>query len=129
MLSALHHQGFLTYGQTQEFIRYPVILHLITLISGIFTSLDTIMIGNITYLKASFHFIGSQEAQHFLDSDEFCTNHENCEERHDQIKMTKGFVSKEPVKGHMVSPPFPCYFYMRSGRVIFTNGHFLPSVI
>ncbi|KAF3680614.1 hypothetical protein T459_08410 [Capsicum annuum] len=46
---------------------------------------------------------GSQEAQHFLDSDEFCTNHENCEERHDQIKMTKGFVSKEPVKGHMVN--------------------------
>lgn len=46
---------------------------------------------------------GSQEVQHFLDSDEFCTNHENCEARHDQIKMTKGFVSKEPVKGHMVN--------------------------
>ncbi|XP_060179658.1 RNA demethylase ALKBH10B-like [Lycium barbarum] len=46
---------------------------------------------------------GSQEAQHFPDSDEFCTNHENCEARHDQIKMTKGFVSKEPVKGHMVN--------------------------
>ncbi|KAJ8547488.1 hypothetical protein K7X08_011074 [Anisodus acutangulus] len=46
---------------------------------------------------------GSQEAQHFLDSDKFCTNHENCEARHDQIKMTKGFVSKEPVKGHMVN--------------------------
>ncbi|KAH0738676.1 hypothetical protein KY290_037381 [Solanum tuberosum] len=46
---------------------------------------------------------GSQEVQHFLDSDEFCTNHENCEARHDQMKMTKGFVSKEPVKGHMVN--------------------------
>ncbi|CAN4091475.1 unnamed protein product [Withania somnifera] len=46
---------------------------------------------------------GSQEVVHFLDSDEFCTNHENCEARHDQIKMTKGFVSKEPVKGHMVN--------------------------
>ncbi|MCE3216723.1 hypothetical protein HAX54_007722 [Datura stramonium] len=46
---------------------------------------------------------GSQEVQHFLDSDEFCTNHENCEARHDQIKMTKGFISKEPVKGHMVN--------------------------
>ncbi|OIT37753.1 PREDICTED: uncharacterized protein LOC109240329 [Nicotiana attenuata] len=43
---------------------------------------------------------GSQEAH---DSVEFCSNHENCETRHDQIKMTKGFVSKEPVKGHMVN--------------------------
>ncbi|XP_004247488.1 RNA demethylase ALKBH10B [Solanum lycopersicum] len=46
---------------------------------------------------------GSQEVQHFVDSDEFCTNHENCEARHEQMKMTKGFVSKEPVKGHMVN--------------------------
>ncbi|KAJ8549070.1 hypothetical protein K7X08_032777 [Anisodus acutangulus] len=46
---------------------------------------------------------GSQEAHTFPDSDEFCTNHENCEARHDQIKITKGFVSKEPVKGHMVN--------------------------
>lgn len=62
------------------------------------------------FLIAYFYLIGSQEVQHFVDSDEFCTNHENCEARHEQMKMTKGFVSKEPVKGHMASPPFPCYF-------------------
>ncbi|CAN4098207.1 unnamed protein product [Withania somnifera] len=38
-----------------------------------------------------------------LESVEFCSNHENCEARHANIKMTKGFVSKEPVKGHMVN--------------------------
>ncbi|XP_060178269.1 RNA demethylase ALKBH10B-like [Lycium barbarum] len=45
---------------------------------------------------------GSQ-IQPLLESVEFCSNHENCEARHAQIKMTKGFVSKEPVKGHMVN--------------------------
>ncbi|KAH0751156.1 hypothetical protein KY290_030388 [Solanum tuberosum] len=41
--------------------------------------------------------------QPFEESVEFCSNHENCEARHAHIKMTKGFVSKEPVKGHMVN--------------------------
>ncbi|CAN4093173.1 unnamed protein product [Withania somnifera] len=53
--------------------------------------------------ESEITYTGSQELQHFSDSDEFCTNHENCEARHDQIKMTKGFISKEPVKGHMVN--------------------------
>ncbi|XP_009607167.1 RNA demethylase ALKBH10B [Nicotiana tabacum] len=38
-----------------------------------------------------------------VESVEFCSNHENCEARHAHIKMTKGFVSKEPVKGRMVN--------------------------
>lgn len=47
-------------------------------------------------------FTGSVEP--LIESVEFCSNHENCETRHAHIKMTKGFVSKEPVKGRMVSP-------------------------
>ncbi|KAM3373672.1 RNA demethylase ALKBH10B [Capsicum galapagoense] len=41
--------------------------------------------------------------QPVLESVEFCSNHEDCEARNAHIKMTKGFVSKEPVKGHMVN--------------------------
>lgn len=41
--------------------------------------------------------------QPFSEHVEICTNHEQCEERRGQIKMTKGFVAKEPVKGHMAS--------------------------
>lgn len=48
-----------------------------------------------------FHCTGSVEPS--VESVEFCSNHENCEARHAHIKMTKGFVSKEPVKGRMVS--------------------------
>lgn len=64
---------------------------------------------------------GSQEVQPFSEHVEICSNHEQCEERRAQIKMTKGFVAKEPVKGHMASlfliiiPLFPCmgkFFYM-----------------
>ncbi|KAL1550207.1 RNA demethylase ALKBH10B-like [Salvia divinorum] len=40
---------------------------------------------------------GSQELQIL------CSNHEECEARQAQIKMTKGFVAKEPVKGQMVN--------------------------
>lgn len=34
---------------------------------------------------------------------EICSNHDDCEERRAQIKLTKGFSAKESVKGHMVS--------------------------
>ena len=37
---------------------------------------------------------------------EICGNHEECEARLDQIKLTKGFSAEEPVKGHMVSSFF-----------------------
>ncbi|KAI4329736.1 hypothetical protein MLD38_028086 [Melastoma candidum] len=34
---------------------------------------------------------------------EICDNHEDCEARAADIKLTKGFNAKEPVKGHMVN--------------------------
>lgn len=34
---------------------------------------------------------------------EICSNHEECEARPGQMKLTKGFSAKEPVKGHMVN--------------------------
>ncbi|RZC93887.1 hypothetical protein C5167_016582 [Papaver somniferum] len=37
------------------------------------------------------------------ESIQICSNHEDCETRRDNIKMTKGFIAKEPVKGHMVN--------------------------
>ncbi|CAA2940098.1 uncharacterized protein LOC111375864 [Olea europaea subsp. europaea] len=46
---------------------------------------------------------GSQEVQPFLEHVDICSNHEECEARREQIKMTKGFLAKEPVKGHMVN--------------------------
>nr|WJK44236.1 ALKBH5 [Catalpa fargesii] len=46
---------------------------------------------------------GSQEVQPFPEHVDICSNHEECESRRAQIKMTKGFVAKEPVKGHMVN--------------------------
>lgn len=35
-----------------------------------------------------------------------CSNHEECEGRSSQIKLTKGFQAKESVKGHMASAFF-----------------------
>ena len=35
-----------------------------------------------------------------------CSNHEECEGRSSQIKLTKGFSAKESVKGHMASFSF-----------------------
>ncbi|XP_041992254.1 RNA demethylase ALKBH10B-like isoform X1 [Salvia splendens] len=46
---------------------------------------------------------GSQEVQPFSEPVDICSNHEQCEARRAEIKMTKGFVAKEPVKGHMVN--------------------------
>lgn len=37
---------------------------------------------------------------------EICSNHDDCEGRRAQIKLTKGFSAKESVKGHMVSSFF-----------------------
>lgn len=47
--------------------------------------------------------VGAHEVQTTLDHIEICDNHEDCAARRDQIKLTKGFVAKEPVKGHMAS--------------------------
>lgn len=46
---------------------------------------------------------GLQVGQLCLDKNGICSNHEDCEIRRAHIKMTKGFVAKEPVKGHMVN--------------------------
>jgi hypothetical protein len=46
---------------------------------------------------------GSQEIQPLPEHINICTNHEECEARCAQFKMTKGFVAKEPVKGHTVN--------------------------
>ncbi|GAB2234340.1 hypothetical protein Droror1_Dr00003588 [Drosera rotundifolia] len=46
---------------------------------------------------------GSQESQATPEPIEICDDHEDCETRRERIKMTKGFVAKEPVKGHMVN--------------------------
>ncbi|KAJ1433030.1 Alpha-ketoglutarate-dependent dioxygenase AlkB-like superfamily [Sesbania bispinosa] len=46
---------------------------------------------------------GSQEMQPSLMNNNICSNHEECEGRSSQIKLTKGFSAKESVKGHMVN--------------------------
>lgn len=37
---------------------------------------------------------------------EICLNHDDCDDRRTQIKLTKGFTAKEQVKGHMASSFF-----------------------
>ncbi|KAB2016240.1 hypothetical protein ES319_D08G082600v1 [Gossypium barbadense] len=46
---------------------------------------------------------GSQEIQHVEENIDICSNHEECDARPSQIKLTKGFSAKEHVKGHMVN--------------------------
>ncbi|XWS76452.1 hypothetical protein CRYUN_Cryun01aG0177400 [Craigia yunnanensis] len=46
---------------------------------------------------------GSQEVQHVEQNIDICFNHEECDARPSQIKLTKGFSAKEKVKGHMVN--------------------------
>ncbi|XP_051118611.1 RNA demethylase ALKBH10B-like [Andrographis paniculata] len=46
---------------------------------------------------------GSQEVHSYPDHITICSNHDECETRRPQFKMTKGFVAKEPVKGHTVN--------------------------
>ncbi|KAL6978482.1 hypothetical protein U1Q18_020150 [Sarracenia purpurea var. burkii] len=45
----------------------------------------------------------SHEVQPTLENIDLCSNHEACDARCSQIKMTKGFVAKEQVKGRMVN--------------------------
>ncbi|XP_020211014.1 RNA demethylase ALKBH10B [Cajanus cajan] len=46
---------------------------------------------------------GSQEMQASSMNVNICSNHEECEGRSSQFKLTKGFTAKESVKGHMVN--------------------------
>jgi len=49
---------------------------------------------------------GSQENQANSMNINICSNHEECEGRASQFKLTKGFTAKESVKGHMASSFF-----------------------
>ncbi|KAI4304510.1 hypothetical protein MLD38_040006 [Melastoma candidum] len=46
---------------------------------------------------------GSHEAHPVPEKAEICARHDECEGRAARIRLTKGFVAKEPVKGHMVN--------------------------
>ncbi|KAE9589208.1 putative oxoglutarate/iron-dependent dioxygenase, alpha-ketoglutarate-dependent dioxygenase AlkB [Lupinus albus] len=46
---------------------------------------------------------GSQEMHTSSININICSNHEECEGRSSQIKLTKGFSAKESIKGHMVN--------------------------
>ncbi|KAG0501132.1 hypothetical protein HPP92_001204 [Vanilla planifolia] len=46
--------------------------------------------------------IGGSQEEHTL-SVQICEDHVECSERLEKIKISKGFVAKEPVKGHMVN--------------------------
>ncbi|XP_027366017.1 RNA demethylase ALKBH10B-like isoform X3 [Abrus precatorius] len=46
---------------------------------------------------------GSQEMHASSMNINICSNHEECEGRSSQFKLTKGFTAKESVKGHMVN--------------------------
>ncbi len=58
------------------------------------------------YITCNAWNAGSQEVQPNLENLDICSNHEDCEARPGQIKLTKGFSAKEPVKGHMASSFF-----------------------
>ncbi|KAK1356967.1 RNA demethylase ALKBH10B [Heracleum sosnowskyi] len=53
--------------------------------------------------KSEITDTGSQEVQHRLQYIEICSKLDDCEARPAQINLTKGFLAKEPVKGHMVN--------------------------
>ncbi|KAL4588193.1 hypothetical protein LXL04_001075 [Taraxacum kok-saghyz] len=55
--------------------------------------------------KSGITDAGSQDAhmEMVVDSTEICSNEQDWEARRAEIKMTKGFVAKESVKGHMVN--------------------------
>lgn len=40
------------------------------------------------------------------NGEEICSNHEDCNARPTQIKLTKGFTAKEQMKGHTASAFF-----------------------
>ncbi|KAL2900569.1 E3 ubiquitin-protein ligase RMA1, partial [Bienertia sinuspersici] len=64
---------------------------------------------------------GSHEVQGSLDHVEICDHHEDCATRREQIKLTKGFVAKEPVKGHMASSSVNVVKGLKMYENIFTD--------
>ncbi|KAK1428244.1 hypothetical protein QVD17_17074 [Tagetes erecta] len=53
--------------------------------------------------KSGITDAGLQETHSVVESVEICSSEEDWEARRAEIKMTKGFVAKESVKGHMVN--------------------------
>ncbi|KAG1371050.1 RNA demethylase ALKBH10B [Cocos nucifera] len=65
---------------------------------------------------------GSQGEEHTsVENVQICSDHENCVARPDRIKILKGFVAKEAVKGHMVNVVKGLKLY----EDIFTNSEIL----
>lgn len=60
-----------------------------------------------------------------LMNSSICSNHEECEGRSSQIKLTKGFSAKESVKGHMASSffftKFKCILFSKEAWIRFCN--------
>ncbi|XP_071717784.1 RNA demethylase ALKBH10B-like [Rutidosis leptorrhynchoides] len=53
--------------------------------------------------KSGITDAGSQDMHSAIESVDICSNEQDLEARRAEIKMTKGFVAKESVKGHMVN--------------------------
>lgn len=53
--------------------------------------------------KSGITDAGSEEPHTVVESNEICSHEQDWEARRAEIKMTKGFVAKESVKGHMVN--------------------------
>ncbi|RXI02709.1 hypothetical protein DVH24_002787 [Malus domestica] len=64
---------------------------------------DLPLMGEGTCHRTKCDLYGSQEAQLNSVNEEICSNHDECEERRTQIKLTKGFSAKELVRGRMVN--------------------------
>ena len=60
---------------------------------------------DIYYL--AYHTDQGSQGEHSLpESYPICSDHEECIARPERIKIQKGFVAKESVKGHMASSNF-----------------------
>lgn len=66
---------------------------------------------------------GSQEVQPAVENVDLCSNHEDCEARPGQLKLTKGFSAKEPVKG-----PWRVLFFSQFNSRSFHREHAIERV-
>jgi hypothetical protein len=78
-----------------------------------FTASRSIYISNngriaseVIYYLADHTDQGSQGEHSLPESYPICSDHEECIARPERIKIQKGFVAKESVKGHMASSNF-----------------------
>lgn len=62
--------------------------------------------------------------QHSFMNNSICSNHEECEACPSQIKLKKGFITKEFVKGHSASSfihKLKCIVFIESNIISFYN--------